>query len=107
MRHVTRRHFLAGSVFVFAAARLPVQQLPSSAGAADPGLIDDLVAAYRILAQQGVVDGYGHVSARHNRNPERFIMSRSLAPELVTASDLVELDLEGTAVDAKGRALYS
>src|SRR5207248_3594451 len=41
------------------------------------------------------------------RSADRFIMSRSLAPELVTASDLIEFDLEGNAVDAKGRALYS
>src|SRR5437870_3886704 len=107
MTHVTRRHFLASSVFAFAAARISGQQAPSSAGPADPALVEDLVAAYRILAQQGVLDGFGHVSARHNRNADRFIMSRSLAPELVTAADLVELDLDGNAVDAKGRALYS
>ena len=107
MTHVTRRYFLASSVFALAAARIPGQQPPSSAGPADPALIEDLVAAYRILAQQGVLDGFGHVSARHNRNPDRFIMSRSLAPELVTAADLVELDLDGNAADAKGRAMYS
>jgi ribulose-5-phosphate 4-epimerase/fuculose-1-phosphate aldolase len=100
---ITRRNFLAGSVLLFAAR----PQAPSSAGAADPALIDDLVAAYRILAQQGVLDGFGHVSARHNRGANRFIMSRSLAPELVTAGDLIEFELDGNAVDAKGRALYS
>src|SRR5712671_2609894 len=107
MRQVTRRHFLASSAFAFAAAGVSAQQPAASAGAADPVLIEDLVAAYHILAQQGVLDGFGHVSARHNRNPERFIMSRSLAPELVTAADLIEFDLDGNAVDAKGRALYS
>jgi ribulose-5-phosphate 4-epimerase/fuculose-1-phosphate aldolase len=100
---ITRRNFLASSVLLFAVR----QQAPTSAGAADPMLIDDLVAAYRILAQQGVLDGFGHVSSRHNRTANRFIMSRSLAPELVTAGDLVEFDLDGNAVDAKGRALYS
>jgi len=55
-------------------------------------LIDDLVAASRILAQHGVLDAYGHVSARSDKHPERFIMSRSLAPALVTAADLMELD---------------
>jgi ribulose-5-phosphate 4-epimerase/fuculose-1-phosphate aldolase len=59
---------------------------------ASRGLVDDLVAASRILAQQGVLDAYGHVSARSDRKPERFIMSRSLAPALVTATDLMELD---------------
>jgi ribulose-5-phosphate 4-epimerase/fuculose-1-phosphate aldolase len=57
-------------------------------------LIDDLVAASRILAQHEVLDAYGHVSARSDRKPERFIMSRSLAPALVTAADLMELDAD-------------
>jgi HCOMODA/2-hydroxy-3-carboxy-muconic semialdehyde decarboxylase len=104
---ITRRTFLMGSVFFGIHTVLPAQQAPVSAGAADPSLIEDLVAAYRILAQQGVLDGFGHVSARHNRSASRFIMSRSLAPELVTAADLIEFDLDGNAVDAKGRALYS
>ena len=55
-------------------------------------LIEDLVAASRILAQHEVLDAYGHVSARSDRNSERFVMSRSLAPALVTAKDLMELD---------------
>jgi ribulose-5-phosphate 4-epimerase/fuculose-1-phosphate aldolase len=104
---ITRRGFLAGSVLVGVNAVLSAQQPPTSAGAADPMLIENLVAAYRILAQQGVLDGFGHVSARHNRAANRFIMARSLAPELVTAADLIEFDLDGNAVDAKGRALYS
>ncbi len=54
-------------------------------------LIEDLVAASRILADQQVLDAYGHVSARSDRRPERFVMSRSLAPALVTPEDLMEL----------------
>jgi ribulose-5-phosphate 4-epimerase/fuculose-1-phosphate aldolase len=57
-------------------------------------LIDDLVAASRILAQHGVLDAYGHVSARSDKDPARSIMSRSLAPALVTAADLMELDVD-------------
>src|SRR6187455_2365672 len=107
---VTRRTFLTASVLMGAGAVLaPMygQQPPASAGAPDPKLIEDLVAAYRILAQHEVLDGFGHVSVRHNRSADRFIMSRSLAPELVTAGDLIEFDLDGNAVDARGRALYS
>jgi HCOMODA/2-hydroxy-3-carboxy-muconic semialdehyde decarboxylase len=104
---INRRTFLAGSVLLAAKGALAGQQTPVSVGPADPALIQDLVAAYRILAQQGVLDAFGHVSARHNRSPGRFIMSRSLAPELVTPADLIEFDLDGSAVDAKGRALYS
>lgn len=104
---VTRRGFLASAAILTANAAFAAQQAPASAGSVDPLLIENLVAAYRILAQQGVLDGFGHVSARHNRAANRFIMSRSLAPELVTAADLIEFDLDGNAVDAKGRALYS
>ncbi len=78
----------------------------SSAGPADPTLVEDLVAANRILAAQGVVDAWGHVSVRHDRDPARYLMSRSLAPELVTADDIVEHDLDSVAVDAQGRSLY-
>ena len=61
---------------------------------ASRGLTEDLVAASRILAQHEVLDAYGHVSARSDRKPERFIMSRSLAPALVTPADLMELDAD-------------
>jgi ribulose-5-phosphate 4-epimerase/fuculose-1-phosphate aldolase len=80
--------------------------VPTSAGPADPTLIEDLVAANRILADHGVVDAYGHVSVRHDRDPNRYLMSRSLAPELVTAADLIEYDLDSVAVDGQGRSLY-
>jgi ribulose-5-phosphate 4-epimerase/fuculose-1-phosphate aldolase len=59
--------------------------------AASRRLIDDLVAGSRILAEHGVLDAYGHISARSDKRPERFIMSRSRAPALVTAADLMEL----------------
>jgi len=61
---------------------------------ASKGLIEDLVAASRILADQGVLDAYGHVSARSDKRADRFVMSRSLAPALVTAKDLMELDVD-------------
>ncbi|HKU47118.1 MAG TPA: class II aldolase/adducin family protein [Burkholderiales bacterium] len=61
---------------------------------ASRALVDDLVAASRILAQHEVLDAYGHVSARSDGNPARFLMSRSLAPALVTAADLMELDAD-------------
>jgi HCOMODA/2-hydroxy-3-carboxy-muconic semialdehyde decarboxylase len=66
-------------------------------------MIEDLVAASRILADQGVVDAYGHVSVRHDRDPNRYLMSRSLAPALVTAADLMEWDLDSVPVDPRGR----
>ena len=87
-------------------SRLSHAQTPASAGPPDPKLIEDLVAANRILASEAVVDAYGHVSARHPRNPNRYLLSRSLAPELVTAADILEFDLDSNAVDARGLPLY-
>jgi len=78
-----------------------------SAGRPDPKLVADLVAANRILAMQGVLDGWGHVSVRHDRDPQRYLLSRSLAPELITAKDILEFDLDNNPVDAKGRNLYT
>ncbi len=59
----------------------------------------------RILAEFGVVDAFGHVSARSPANHAHFLMSRSLAPALVTADDIMEFDQDGNAVDARGRAV--
>ena len=73
---------------------------------ADQGQIDDLVAANRILSDQGVVDGFGHVSARHEEDATRFLLARSMAPGLVTADDIMEFDLDGSALDPRGRTLY-
>src|SRR5437867_9577705 len=70
-------------------------------------LIDDLVAANRILAHHGVLDGWGHVSVRHDRDPQRYLLSRARAPELVTADDIMEFDLDNNALDAQGRSLYT
>jgi len=50
----------------------------------------DLVAANRILAMEGVLDGYGHVSARSDKDASKFLMSRSVAPQLVKVADLME-----------------
>src|SRR5258706_12012138 len=77
---------------------------PMSALPASPLVLEDLVAANRILAMEGVLDGYGHVSVRTEGKPGHFIMSRSLAPQLVTRADLVEHgpDSEPVADDRKG-----
>jgi HCOMODA/2-hydroxy-3-carboxy-muconic semialdehyde decarboxylase len=83
------------------------QTSPISTGPVDPQLIEDLVAANRILADQGVLDGWGHVSVRHPRDPNRYLLSRSRAPELIDAEDIMEFDLDSNPVDAKGRSLYT
>jgi len=101
-----RRAVLGGFVAALFARRARAQTSPASAGPVDPSLVDDLVAANRILADQGVVDGYGHASVRHPADPQRYLMSRSIAPELVTAADVMEYDLDSTAVDPRGRTSY-
>ncbi len=82
------------------------QAAPASGGAADPALRADLVVANHILFDQGVVDGFGHVSARHDKDADRFLLSRSMAPALVTDADIMEFDLDATPVDPRGRAVY-
>jgi HCOMODA/2-hydroxy-3-carboxy-muconic semialdehyde decarboxylase len=66
----------------------------------------DLVIANRILAHEGVVDAFGHASVRNPDNPSRFFMSRSRSPALITRDDLLEFNLDGEAIDPRGRALY-
>ena len=62
-----------------------------------PDKVDHLVAANRILAREKVLDGYGHVSVRDVDDPDRYFISRSLAPELVTAEDVVSLDVASSS----------
>jgi ribulose-5-phosphate 4-epimerase/fuculose-1-phosphate aldolase len=71
--------------------------------AASAGLIGDLVTGSRILAAEGVLDGYGHISARSDKRPGRFIMSRSRAPALVTPADLMELDADSEPLAGERR----
>jgi HCOMODA/2-hydroxy-3-carboxy-muconic semialdehyde decarboxylase len=65
--------------------------------------VEDLVAANRILAEHGVIDAYGHVSVRSQKDPKRYLLSRSIAPELVTRGDILEYDLDSNPIDARGR----
>jgi HCOMODA/2-hydroxy-3-carboxy-muconic semialdehyde decarboxylase len=68
--------------------------------------LNDLVIANRILANEDVVDAYGHVSLRHPEDPRRFFLARSLAPDLVEAGDIMEFDLEGNAFGGDRRQPY-
>jgi ribulose-5-phosphate 4-epimerase/fuculose-1-phosphate aldolase len=84
----------------------PAQTPSVGAPGIDAALLEDMVIGSRILADFGVLDGFGHVSARLPTNPNRFLMARSLAPALVTADDIMEFDLEGNAVDVRGRTVF-
>jgi len=66
----------------------------------------ELAVANRILAREGVVDAFGHVSMRHPDDPERFLLARSRAPELVVAEDIREFGLDGTPIEDRGERLY-
>jgi ribulose-5-phosphate 4-epimerase/fuculose-1-phosphate aldolase len=67
---------------------------------------EDLVLAHRILAAHGVVDAYGHVSLRTAKDPNRYLLARATAPELVTVDDIIEFDLDSNPVKDPGVALY-
>ena len=67
---------------------------PMSVGPVDRSVLADLAAASRILARQGVVDAFGHVSIRHPAAPDRFLMARALAPALVGPDDIQDFDLD-------------
>lgn len=66
----------------------------------------DLMIANRILAHEGVVDALGHVSIRHPNRPDRFFLSCSRSPELVSIEDLMEYDLNANPIDQRGRPMY-
>src|SRR5215470_8108413 len=89
-----------------APASTVVADAAADSPAPDPRLIADLVTANHILYDQHVVDAFGHVSVRHDKRRDRFLLARSMAPALVTAADIVEFDLDGNPLDAGGRAVY-
>jgi HCOMODA/2-hydroxy-3-carboxy-muconic semialdehyde decarboxylase len=66
----------------------------------------DLVIANRILSHENVVDAYGHVSMRHPENPQRYLLARSVSPEMVTQADIMEFELNGSAVGGDARQPY-
>lgn len=68
--------------------------------------IDELVWANRILVNENVLDGFGHVSVRDPQQADRFLIARSMAPALVTADDVLGCDLDGTVHDTQGRRTY-
>lgn len=100
----TSSRFDAGDGASVAAVVSDGKSAPASA--ADPSLVADLAVANRILFQEGVVDAFGHVSVRHDKHPDRFLLARNMAPGLVTGADIVEFDLDGNPLNAGGRSVY-
>ena len=88
----------------FAALAAPQR---AAAQAIDAAAIEDLVLASRILANEGVLDAYGHVSIRHPADPNRYLMARSLAPALITAADILQFDLNSRPVTPTQARLFT
>src|SRR5579863_5760240 len=80
---------------------------PSRILTASPNLVENLVAANLILFDHEILDGFGHVSARHDKDPSRFVMSRYVAPGIVTPGDIREFSLESEPVPERGEKHYS
>ena len=72
----------------------------------NPELIERVALANHILYDQGVLDGFGHVSARHDASADHFLLARNMAPALVTPADILTFDLDGNAIDGEGRRVY-
>src|SRR3974377_216673 len=66
----------------------------------------EVATANRILAHEGVLDAYGHISMRHPERPDRFLLSRSRSPELVEPEDIMEFTLDGNPVGNDNRPPY-
>jgi HCOMODA/2-hydroxy-3-carboxy-muconic semialdehyde decarboxylase len=69
-------------------------------------VLEDLVAANHILYDQGVVDAFGHISVRHEDNPDHFLLARNMAPGQVTEGDIVEFNLDGDPLGDEQRRVY-
>jgi HCOMODA/2-hydroxy-3-carboxy-muconic semialdehyde decarboxylase len=103
-KHSSRRNFLRT---LSLASLLPSTKLwPQSTTPETADQIADLVLANHILAAHQIFDAYGHVSVRSSRNPQRYLMSRSLAPELVGRQDILEYDLDSNPTGTQAPALF-
>ena len=104
---IARRDFVLGGSLIVAGLLAGLPRISRAApSTADPALIEDLVAANRILAALDIVDGYGHVSVRHDKHPDRYLIARSIAPESVGADDILELDLDSKPANGGDPKMY-
>src|SRR3954462_7544073 len=91
--------------FMFAAACASPCHAQTNPADSDEARIADLVTASHMLANEGILDSFGHVSSRSMQNPERFFMPRAMAPALVTRADIVEVGLDCKPVAANAPRL--
>lgn len=69
-------------------------------------VIEELVTANRILAREEILDSFGHISARHPENPNRFLLSRARAPDMIEEADIMTFEHDGTPVEPGDRKPY-
>jgi len=102
----TRRELVASLLKASAVAAASSSFAAAQSGVTSSTLVEDLVAANRILAQQGILDGYGHVSVRQDAAAGRYLLSRSLAPALATAADIQQYDLDSNVLEPAARPSF-
>jgi ribulose-5-phosphate 4-epimerase/fuculose-1-phosphate aldolase len=85
---------ILSAAFGLAASCIVVHAQAGAAGDSDEARIEDLITASHILANEGILDSFGHVTARSASNPGHFFMPRAMPPALVSRADIVELDLD-------------
>jgi ribulose-5-phosphate 4-epimerase/fuculose-1-phosphate aldolase len=107
MARFARGISIAAGLWLLAVPGLAQNAASKTAEQQDAENIADLVLANHILVDQGVLDGFGHISVRSVKNPAHYFISRSRAPGAVTAEDIIEYDLDDNAIDARGRSPYS
>ena len=100
---------LVTSVLIVAVLILPQRAAaqPAPAPLREEAAIEELALASRILANEGVLDAYGHVSVRHPSDPNRYLMARSLAPAMITAADILEFDLGSRPAKPTEKRLFT
>jgi ribulose-5-phosphate 4-epimerase/fuculose-1-phosphate aldolase len=106
MRNPVAALFLALAAFALPQSAAS-QSAPAVTALHEAAAIQDLVLASRILANEGVLDAYGHVSIRHPTDPNRYLMARSLAPALITAADILEFDLNSKPLKPTEQRLFT
>jgi HCOMODA/2-hydroxy-3-carboxy-muconic semialdehyde decarboxylase len=99
------KQIAAGAVFVFASFAAMACHAQSDPANDDEARIADIITASHILANEGILDSFGHVSARSAKNPDHFFMPRAMAPALVTRDDIIELGLDCKPVAANAPRL--
>ena len=98
---------IAGLTFLIMPQLAAAQSSPAIVALSEAAAIQDLALASRILANEGVLDAYGHVSMRHPSDPKRYLMARSLAPALITPADILEFDLDSKPVRPTQARLFT